>query len=69
MEVRVNGSNGLSIEEPVITASDVGINLFDWQGLEILGSVTPSQAQIPTREDYRQIANQVRIGHFLQELK
>ena len=38
MEVRVNGSSGLSIEEPVITASDVGINLFDWQGLGVLGS-------------------------------
>ena len=38
MEVRVNGSSGLTIEEPVITASDVGINLLDWQGLGILGS-------------------------------
>ena len=38
MEVRVNGSSGLFIEEPVITASDVGINLFDWQGLGVLGS-------------------------------
>ena len=38
MEVRVNGSSGLTIEEPVITASDIGINLFDWQGLGILGS-------------------------------
>ena len=38
MEVRVNGSSGLTIEEPVITASDVGINLLDWQGLGMLGS-------------------------------
>ncbi len=38
MEVRVNGSNGLSIQDPVITASDVGVNLFDWQGLGVLGS-------------------------------
>ena len=30
MEVRVNGSDGLMIEEPMITASDVGVNLFDW---------------------------------------
>ena len=38
MEVRVNGSDGMIIEEPVITASDVGINLFDWSGLGMLGS-------------------------------
>ena len=38
MEVRVNGSDGLLIEEPIITASDVGINLFDWSGLGMLGS-------------------------------
>ena len=38
MEVRVNGSSNLLIEEPVITASDVGINLFDWSGLGMLGS-------------------------------
>ena len=38
MEVRVNGSDGLLIESPIITASDVGINLFDWNGLGMLGS-------------------------------
>ena len=38
MEVRVNGSDGLMIEEPIITASDVGVNLFDWSGLGVLGS-------------------------------
>ena len=38
MEVRVNGSSDLLIEEPVITASDVGVNLFDWSGLGMLGS-------------------------------
>ena len=38
MEVRVNSSDGLMIEEPVITASDVGVNLFDWSGLGMLGS-------------------------------
>ena len=38
MEVRVNGSDGLLIEEPIITASDVGVNLFDWSGLGMLGS-------------------------------
>ena len=38
MEIRVDGSNNLMIEEPVITASDIGINLFDWSGLGMLGS-------------------------------
>ena len=38
MEVRVNGSDGMLIQDPVITASDVGINLFDWNGLGMLGS-------------------------------
>jgi len=38
MEIRVNGSDNLMIEEPVITASDIGINLFDWSGLGMLGS-------------------------------
>ena len=38
MEIRVDGSDNLMIEEPVITASDVGINLFDWSGLGMLGS-------------------------------
>ena len=30
MEIRVDGSNNIMIAEPVITASDIGINLFDW---------------------------------------
>ena len=38
MEIRVDGSNNILIEEPVITASDIGINLFDWSGLGMLGS-------------------------------
>ena len=38
MEVRVNGSDNLMIEEPIITASDIGINLFDWSGLGMLGT-------------------------------
>ncbi len=38
MEIRVDGSNNLMIEEPIITASDIGINLFDWSGLGMLGS-------------------------------
>ena len=39
MEVRVNGSDGMLIQDPVITASDVGINLFDWNGLGMLLSL------------------------------
>ena len=38
MEIRVNGSDNLMIEEPILTASDTGINLFDWSGLGMLGS-------------------------------
>jgi len=38
MEIRVNGSDNLMIEEPIITAADIGINLFDWSGLGMLGS-------------------------------
>ena len=47
MEVRVNGSNNLIIEEPVITASDVGVNLFDWSGLGMLGSSDSFTSQNP----------------------
>lgn len=38
MEIRVNGSDNLMIEEPVITPADTGINMFDWSGLGMLGS-------------------------------
>ena len=63
MEVRVNGSSGLSIEEPVITASDVGINLFDWQGLGVLGS---SDLHWPksTLGRLSPTVNLVHIGHY-----
>ena len=37
-QVRVNGSDGLMIEEPMLVASDVGVNLLDWRGLGMLGS-------------------------------
>ena len=37
-QVRVNGSDGLMIEEPMLVASDVGFNLLDWRGLGMLGS-------------------------------
>ena len=38
LQLRVNGSDGLLIEEPILTASDIGINLFDWRGLGMFGS-------------------------------
>ena len=37
-QVRVDGSNGLMIEEPMLVASDIGVNLLDWRGLGMLGS-------------------------------
>ena len=37
-QVRVNGSDGLMIEEPMIIASDIGVNMLDWRGLGMLGS-------------------------------
>ena len=37
-QIRVNGSDGLMIEEPMMVASDVGLNLLDWRGLGMLGS-------------------------------
>ena len=37
-QVRVNGSDGLMIEEPMLLANDIGINLLDWRGLGSFGS-------------------------------
>tara|TARA_Y100000766_G_scaffold112496_1_gene96451 strand:- start:41069 stop:49372 length:8304 start_codon:yes stop_codon:yes gene_type:complete len=37
-QVRVDGSDGLMIEEPMLVASDIGVNLLDWRGLGMLGS-------------------------------
>ena len=37
-QIRVDGSNGLMIEEPMLVASDIGVNLLDWRGLGMLGS-------------------------------
>ncbi|MDA9156414.1 hypothetical protein N9N88_02580, partial [Candidatus Poseidoniaceae archaeon] len=37
-QVRVDGSDGLMIEEPMLIASDIGVNLLDWRGLGMLGS-------------------------------
>jgi hypothetical protein len=37
-QVRVNGSDGLMIEGPMLVASDIGVNLLDWRGLGMLGS-------------------------------
>ena len=38
LEIRVDGGNGLEIEEPLLVASDIGLNLFDWRGNGMLGS-------------------------------
>ena len=38
LQIRVNGSDGLLIEEPILNAADIGINLFDWRGYGMLGS-------------------------------
>ena len=37
-QVRVNGSDGLMIEEPLLIANDIGVSLLDWRGLGMLGS-------------------------------
>ena len=37
-QIRVDGSDGLMIEEPMLVASDIGVNLLDWRGLGMLGS-------------------------------
>ena len=38
LQVHVNGSNGLMINEPLLVANDIGVNLFDWSGLGTLGA-------------------------------
>ena len=38
LQIRVDGGNGLEIEEPLLVASDIGLNLFDWRGNGMLGS-------------------------------
>ena len=38
LQIRVDGAQGLEIEEPLLVASDVGLNLFDWRGNGMLGS-------------------------------
>ena len=37
-QVRVDGGDGLMIEEPMLVASDIGVNLLDWRGLGMFGS-------------------------------
>ena len=37
-QVHVNGSNGLMIDQPLLVANDIGVNLFDWRGLGTLGA-------------------------------
>ena len=61
MEVRVNGSSDLLIEEPVITASDVGeICSIGLDGM--LGQVIPLPVPILTLEDYHPTVILGRIG-------
>ena len=38
LQIHVNGSDGLMIDEPLMVANDIGINLFDWSGLGTLGA-------------------------------
>ena len=38
LQVHVNGSNGLMIDQPLLVANDIGVNLFDWRGLGTLGA-------------------------------
>ena len=38
LQIHVNGSNGLMIDQPLLVANDIGVNLFDWRGLGILGA-------------------------------
>tara|TARA_B100001093_G_scaffold516803_1_gene596502 strand:+ start:46591 stop:54879 length:8289 start_codon:yes stop_codon:yes gene_type:complete len=37
-QIRVNGSDGLMIEEPMLIASDIGASFLDWRGLGMFGS-------------------------------
>ena len=38
LQVHVNGSDGLMIDQPLLVANDIGMNLFDWRGLGTLGA-------------------------------
>ena len=38
LQIHVNGSDGLMIDQPLLVANDIGVNLFDWRGLGILGA-------------------------------
>ena len=38
LQVHVNGSDGLMIDQPLLVANDIGVNLFDWRGLGTLGA-------------------------------
>ena len=46
-QVRVDGSDGLMIEEPMLVASDIGINLLDWRGLGTLGAADSFEGTNP----------------------
>ena len=38
LQIHVNGSNGLMIDQPLLVANHIGVNLFDWRGLGALGA-------------------------------
>jgi hypothetical protein len=46
-QVRVDGGDGLKIEEPMLVASDIGINLLDWRGLGDFGAADSFEGTNP----------------------
>ena len=68
-QVRVNGSDGLMIEEPMLVASDVGVNLLDWRGLGMLGSHDSFTGPNPTLDGSVRTAIRGQHGRYLQMQK
>ena len=54
-QIRVNGSDGLMIEEPMMVISDVGLNLLDWRGLGIPRRFCWCQIHIPSNESKQRL--------------
>ena len=46
-QIRVNGSDGLMIQEPMLVANDIGINLLDWRGLGTFGAADSFEGTNP----------------------
>jgi len=40
LELRVSGQNGMTIDSPHLTVNGMGLSLFDWRGLGMLGEAT-----------------------------